>query len=95
MIGLWRQGEDGRRVLESAGLSLKGREVHCQTPPGAREQRDPLKFWKRKLQHLEEQYATFQRPTATTISTVNFVYSDSEVEEDNAEQARADEYLRG
>ncbi|WQF84230.1 hypothetical protein CDEST_09244 [Colletotrichum destructivum] len=94
MVGLWRQGKDGRSALRRAGLSLRGCEVRCQTQAIQHEPSDQLMFWEGKLQYLEDEYASLHRPIPKSAPMLEFISSDSEVEEDNAEQALAEEYIR-
>ncbi|GKT56729.1 hypothetical protein ColTof4_08728 [Colletotrichum tofieldiae] len=99
VTGLRDLGEDGHRVLERAGVSLAScRKVRYRPPPGEPDLKlnDETSFWEHKLQHLEQEYKQLRRkqkkPPAVAIE---FLSSDSEVEEDQAAHARAEEYVFG
>ncbi|KAK1974860.1 hypothetical protein LZ30DRAFT_694030 [Colletotrichum cereale] len=97
--GLSDLGKDGHRVLDRAGVSLAGcNEVRYRPTPGEPEPHlnDESTFWEHKLQYLEKEYKQLRRqgkrPPAVAIE---FLSSDSEVEEDKAEHARVEEYVFG
>ncbi|WQF89397.1 hypothetical protein CDEST_14411 [Colletotrichum destructivum] len=94
MVGLGRMGKDGRSVLRTSGLCLQDGVVRCHTRSGEPEFGDRFAFWEERLRYLKNEHTSLQRPTANQ-AMYEFLSSDSEVEEDNAELALVEQHVYG